>query len=448
MIGFSLDQLAGPLEAERVGADVRFFSVGTDTRALEPGSLFVALRGPRYDGHDFVEAARNAGAAAALVERGDAAGLPLLRVADTLAALGRLGHLWRRESGVPLVAITGSNGKTTVKEMIASILARRGPVLATRGNLNNEIGVPLTLLRLQEEAAAVVELGASHPGEIDYLSRMAAPDVAVLINAGRAHLEGFGSIEGVARAKAEILDGLAPGGCFVFNADDPWAPLWSSLGAGRETLSFGIESEADIRGTDAEGGDPFENRFRVATPVGETEIRLPLPGRHNRMNALAAIGAAIALGRGLDEIREGLAAMPRVAGRLQPVAGRDGVHLIDDTYNANPDSVLAALRTLARAPGRRFLALGELAEMGPGGEAFYRELGRAAGELGIDGLFALAEAAPAAEAFGGGLVFEDREALVAALERELERGDWVLVKGSRRARMEGVVSALAAPGEG
>ena len=448
MIEFSLDQLARPLDGVRLGRDVSFSSVATDTRTLAPGSLFVALEGPRFDGHQFVDVARERGAAAALVHRQTATDLPLLRVHDTRLGLGRIGRLWRRASGVPLVAVTGSNGKTTVKEMIASILARRGPVLSTEGNLNNDIGVPITLTRLQEQRTAVVELGANHPGEIDYLARIATPDVAVITNAGRAHLEGFGSVEGVARAKAEILNGLDPEGCFVFNGDDPWAPLWSALGAKHRSLTFGIRSGGDVSCRDGDRiGGMLSNRFTAVTPKGEADIDLPLPGIHNRLNALAAIAAAVALDFDLDEIRAGLAAMPGVKGRLRPVAGRGGTHLIDDSYNANPDSVEAALELLAHAEGRRFVALGELAEMGPEGEAFYQQLGATARRLGIDRLFVLAEAAPAATAFGPlAAVFNDQAALVAALEEELRAGDWVLIKGSRKARMERVVEALAAEG--
>ena len=448
MIEFSLDQLTQPLDGVRVGRDVSFSSVATDTRTLAPGSLFVALEGPRFDGHEFVDAARERGAVAALVQRPPACDLPMLQVADTRAGLGRLGQLWRRASGCPLVAVTGSNGKTTVKEMIASILSRRGPVLSTEGNLNNEIGVPLTLTRLQAHWSAVVELGANHPGEIDCLSRIAAPNVAVITNAGRAHLEGFGSVEGVARAKAEILNGLDPDGWFIFNGDDTWAPLWSNLGAKYRSLTFGIHSGADVSCRDGARVDGLlSNRFTASTPKGEVEIDLPLPGVHNRVNALAAVAAAIALDLSLEEIRTGLAALPGVKGRLRPVAGRSGTHLIDDTYNANPDSVKAALELLAHAEGRRFVALGELAEMGAEEETFYRELGATARRLGIERLFVLAEAAPAASGFGpSAAVFEDQAGMIAALEEELRAGDWVLIKGSRKARMERVVEALTAEG--
>ncbi len=452
MISFSLSQTADLLRGHLLGADATFASVSTDSRKVKQGDLFVALRGPRYDGHDYLPQAAAAGAVGAMVERDLPIDLPRLQVADTCSALGRLAAAWRGSVTVPVIAVTGSNGKTTVKEMIASILQCRGSVLATTGNLNNHIGLPLTLLELQEQEYVVVELGASAPGEIGYLSAIAQPDVAVLNNAGRAHLEGFGTLEGVARAKGEIVAGLKTDGVLVFNGDDPWADLWRELAAGYRVLSFGLERPADVfspareeeSGWDSRG---FYNRFPVQTPRGTLEIELRLAGRHNRANALAAIAATQQLGVGDDEIRRGLSELKPVTGRLQPLAGRGGVQLIDDSYNANPDSVVAAISVLATAPGRRYLVLGELAELGEDVDRFYQGLGEQARAAGIDHLYGVGPAGRAAEAFGrGGRIFENRERLIDALHQDLESGDRVLVKGSRRAGMEQVIRALVAGG--
>ena len=453
MIQFSLSQLSAPLVATHLGADACFSAVSTDTRSLQRGDLFVALQGPNFDGHDYLGQALDRGAVGAMVSEQPAVSLPCLMLKDTRIGLGKLAGIWRRSSTAPVVAITGSNGKTTVKEMLSSILRRCGEVLSTRGNLNNDIGLPLTLLRLQDQDYAVLEMGANHPGEIEYLSRIASPDVALLTNAGRAHLQGFGDLEGVARAKAEIISGLAAGGRFIFNADDAWASLWREL-AGRHSLStFGVRQPADVGSPvgalelqwDAAG---FRSRFPVSTPCGEVDIELALPGEHNRMNALAAIAASLALGVGLEQIGEGLKALTPVTGRLQPVAGRAGVGLVDDSYNANPDSVKAAIDVLSSAPGRRFLVLGELAEMGSGTEGFYRDMGAYARAAGIEHLFTLGDAGLCSDLFGpGGTRFSSRQQLITALQQELRTGDRVLIKGSRRAAMEQVVQALSAEGE-
>jgi UDP-N-acetylmuramoyl-tripeptide--D-alanyl-D-alanine ligase len=458
MIRFSLTHAAALLGGHYDGPDGEFAAVGSDSRTLLPGSLFVALPGARFDGHDHLAQAAERGALAALVSRPVASPLPQLRVDDTRLALGRLAAAWlaagRAARPTQVVAVTGSNGKTTVKEMLAAILAQRGPVLATRGNLNNDIGMPLTLLRLQEESFVVAEMGANHAGEIGYLSRLASPDVAVLNNAGRAHLEGFGSLEGVAMAKGEIVDGLGADGLFVFDAASPWAALWRERAAGRRILSFGVDERADLYSPAEEfrldwRDDGFVSRFPVRGPMGGFEVELALAGVHNRQNALAATAAALGLGLTPEEIRRGLAAVRPVPGRLQPRRGRDGVRLLDDSYNANPDSVGAAITVLAKAPGRRFLLLGELAELGEGVETFYRQLGEQARGAGIEFLFAVGPAAPAAESFGpGGRGFAERQDLLDALVPLLRAGDCVLAKGSRRAGMETLMAALAAPDEG
>ncbi len=449
MIGFRLSELARELPGVLHGEDAEVTAVSTDTRTLAPGELFVALRGPRHDGHDHIGAAAERGAAAALVERPRPLDLPQLAVADTRRALGRLGALWRQRWGGPLVAVTGSNGKTTVKEMIAAILARRGPVLATRGNLNNDIGLPLTLCRLQDQARAVVELGANHPGEIEYLATLARPQVAVLNNAARAHLEGFGSVAGVARAKAEILAGLDPQGTFVFNADDPHAGLWRELAAGRALIDFGVDHPAAVhspadsyRLSWTETG--FEARFQVNAPWGGFEVRLALAGAHNRMNALAAIAAAGALGYEPQEMQAGLATLQPVPGRLQPRRAACGARLLDDSYNANPDSVGRALEVLVAAPGRRLMALGDLGELGHEAPRLHAGLGEAARRAGVARLYTCGPLGRhAAEAFGPGARHcADRAALIEALQADLGADDVLLVKGSRAARMDEVVDAL------
>ncbi|MCB1790985.1 MAG: UDP-N-acetylmuramoyl-tripeptide--D-alanyl-D-alanine ligase [Gammaproteobacteria bacterium] len=444
-----LSELATIVAGRLHGDDVVFDGVSTDTRTLRAGDLFVALRGPNFDGHDYLDMARARGAVGALVERDGTGGLPAVVVDDVLRGLGALGRAWRERCHARLIAVTGSNGKTTLKEMLAAILARHASVLATRGNLNNDIGVPLTLSRLRDEAFAVIEMGANHPGEIDYLTRLAQPDVVVLNNAGRAHLEGFGSVEGVARAKAEIVNGLHADGVFVFNADDAFAPLWRELGARFTQRTFGVEQAADVSSPRDQyrvvwDDHRFQARFPVHCKQGDIELNLQLAGEHNRMNALAAITAALAVGADLAQAASAVAALVPVPGRLCPLAGINGARLVDDSYNANPDSVIAALRVLASAPGRRTLVLGDLAELGEDAVALHRQLGERASESGIDRLLTVGElSAHAAEAFAGShQQFTTREELTAQLHKELSQDDSVLIKGSRSARMDEVVRRL------
>ncbi len=448
MVEFALSTLTERLHGRLSRGDATFSQVSTDTRTLRRGELFVALRGPNFDGHGYVRMAAERGASGVLVDRPVDIELPQLQVADTLLALGQLARVWRERARAQLIAITGSNGKTTLRTMLATILQRVGSVLVTQGNLNNEIGLPLTLTRLQDEKFAVVELGANHPGEIAYLAGIAQPDVAILNNAGRAHLEGFGSPEGVARAKGEILDGLKAEGVFVFNADDRFAPLWRKLSLGRPVCTFGVEQPADVS-SDAEGeliwGDGgFRYRFGITTAAGTIEVDLQLAGRHNRMNALAATAAALCLGVGLDDISMGLANVRPVAGRLAPLVGMRGARVIDDSYNANPDSVNAAIDVLRAAPGHRILVMGDLAELGEDAEKLHRAVGARAARAGIDGLYCCGPlSAAAAAAFGGrARYFQDQGELIEALAAEIGAHDTVLIKGSRAARMDRVVDAL------
>lgn len=447
-ISTMLSTAAAWLEAKQLGQDVTFNGVCSDSRAIVPGSLFIALRGPNHDGHEHVAAAAEAGAVAALVEHPVDCVIPQLIVKDSRIALGRLAAAWRQELATPLVAVTGSNGKTTVKEMCAAILGRAGNTLATRGNLNNDIGLPLTLLRLQREHRyGVIEMGANHPGEIAYLTDITRPQVAILNNAAAAHLEGFGSLEGVARAKGEIFAGLAENGVAIINADDEYAPLWRELSASRQVLTFGLEQVADV--TARWQGDVYGSRLEVTTPVAEFQLDIALPGRHNVMNALAAIAAATALNIDSRQIIDGLESLQAVGGRLQARRGINGATVIDDSYNANPASMGAGIRVLAECDGQRYLALGDMGELGEEAAELHRHVGSEARAAGIERLYATGTLSRGAvEAFGeNGHFFEQQQQLIAALLPEMKGDVTVLVKGSRSSHMERVVEALSAGGE-
>ena len=455
-----LSQAAQVLHGRLVGKDARFTAVCSDSRKLKPGDLFVALRGENFDGYEFVQQAAQAGAVASLVNADSYEAHPsipnpessILVVEDTRLALGAQAAYWRKQFDIPMVAITGSNGKTTVKEMLASILSEatgdKAAVLATKGNLNNDIGMPHTLLQLNaQHRYAVIEMGMNHPGEIDYLARIACQDVALINNASGAHLEGLGSVEAVAQAKGEILCGLKPHGTAVINADDANAPLWRALAGAHPLLEFGLDQQADVSGLWSPLGTGM--RLDVQTPAGNFTVDLQVPGAHNARNALAATAAAIALNVPLETIAAGLEKFSGVAGRLQRKAARHGATLIDDTYNANPASMHAAISVLAQAGGKRVLVLGDMGELGDGAATFHAEIGRAARAAGIEKLYALgALSAGAVREFGSGARhFERVEDLQSALENELDANTTVLVKGSRFMKMERVVQFCAATGE-
>ena len=430
--------------------------VHTDTRSLRAGDLFVALRGERFDAHDFLAQAREAGAAAALAERGLAeAGLGGLLVPDTRVALGQLAAAWRARMHLPLIAVTGSNGKTTVTQMIASILQEwvGEGALATQGNFNNDIGVPLTLLRLRQDdetwhRAAVVELGMNHPGEIAQLAGMAAPTVALVNNAQREHQEFMQSVEAVARENGAVIEALGPTGVAVFPADDAYTGLWRSLAGQRPTLVFGEGPGADVGGRAHWGVEGWS--LSLHTPVGTVETQLRIAGRHNVRNAMAAATCALAAGAPLEAIARGLRTFEPVSGRSQlQVITRDGqpVTLVNDSYNANPDSVRAAIDVLAELPGPRWLLLGDMGEVGDQGPAFHQEVGAYAHERGIEHLWAVGtQCADAARAYGSGAQhFASTALALAALGLGPAGVHSVLVKGSRFMKMEQIVSALAAP---
>lgn len=460
MTMMGIAEAARALEAGIRGSDVVFDGVNTDSRAIKRGELFVALKGERFDGHRFVSQAAAAGAAAAMV--GDAGfgipdseiKLPLIVVKDTRLALGRLGAYWRSKFTLPLVALTGSSGKTTVKEMLSLILREsagaesgiQSPetcVLATRGNLNNDIGVPLMLLELRPgHRYAVIEMGMNHLGEIRYLAQLAAPDVALINNAGRAHLEYLGSEEAIARAKGEIFEGLRTGGMAVINADERFAPLWRELAAGRKQLEFGIENQGAVTATYRLRY--LESEIVVKTPRGEAGTTLRAGGLHNVKNALAASAAAAALEVAPRLIAAGLARFTGVKGRLQKKTCLHGATLIDDTYNANPESVRAAIAVLAQAPGKTLLVLGDMGELGPGAPALHAEAGAYAREAGIDRLFTLGDlSARATQAFGSNARHFSRiEELLAEIENLLAPGVTMLIKGSRFMQMERVVRSF------
>lgn len=436
-------------------ADGDFAGVGIDSRQDLTGRLFVALPGEHHDGHDFAAGARERGASALMVERALAIDLPQWQVEDTRLALGRLAKAHRERFAGHVLALTGSNGKTTTKEMIAAILGQVGRVRATRGNLNNDIGLPLTLLEAGDEDFLVLEMGANHPGEIAYLTDIALPEVAAITNAGRAHLEGFGTLEGVARAKGEIVAGLGPQGTFVFPADSPWASLWRELAGTRHCLTCGPTGMADFSvdlmavSTRWDVGG-FRTGIKVSAPGRVLDLDLALAGAHNVRNALVAVTMACALGIEPAAIEVGLGAMGPVPGRLFPRRIPGGARLIDDTYNANPDSVEAAIEVLMSLPGHHLLVLGDLGELGPEAPLLHHRLGQKAREAGVEVLYTVGSLSVEATAGFGSRArhFPDQESLIAALSQELGVSDLVLIKGSRRAAMDKVVSALCTQGEG
>ena len=432
------------------GDNTSFAGVSTDSRKINRGELFIALRGDVFDGHGFIATAKERGAVAAVVDAAGAAslqecGLSLLAVADTRLALGALAAAWRSRFSLPVIAVTGSNGKTTTKEMIASILksAYGDAVLVTQGNFNNDIGLPLTLLNLDaSHRAAIIEMGMNHPGEIAYLARIARPSVALVTNAQRAHLEGMGTIEMIATEKGSVFVELDPQGVAVFLADDQWAALWRKQCADRRIMNYSFEHPADVTGRYLTHG--LENQLEISVGGEQIEVSLALPGAHNARNALGAATVAVAAGIPLLAVRDGLNTFEGIKGRLQRRPGLNGAVLLDDTYNANPDSVRAGIDVLAATVGKKVLVLGDMGEIGDMTGQFHDEVGGYAKSQGIDLLLALGESsALAVHIFGsGGQHFKKVESLIDALSSELTPETTVLIKGSRFMRMERVSDAV------
>jgi UDP-N-acetylmuramoyl-tripeptide--D-alanyl-D-alanine ligase len=445
-----LSAVAGKVNGRLLGADAEFGIVSTDTRSLAPGALFVAIRGAHFDGNDYVAAAAARGAAAALVSRSQDLVLPQIEVADTRLAFGAMARAWRENFSIPVVAVTGSAGKTTVKELIAAILGMSRRVCVTEGNLNNDIGVPTILMRLDAaDEALVVELGANHAGEIANLGGIVAPTIGVITNAGAAHLEGFGSLAGVATAKGELIDCLPADGIAVLNADDVYFADWQRRAGSRNVISFGFAPSADVHPVGELEFEGASSRFTIAMPgARRIEVLLPLLGRANIGNALAAAAAAAAAGASDENIRRGLAQVRAVKGRMNQLEGRGGATLIDDSYNANPSAARAALDYLAGRKGQRIFVLGDMLELGPAASELHAQVGEYARGR-CDQLVAVgALAAAAARAYGvGGESFATIEAAAAELRGRLGADVTVLVKASRSMGLERLVAALADSGE-
>ena len=444
----TLNEISRGLLAHKIGGDAVISSVSIDTRTLQVGDLYVAINGKNFDGHDFIAKAELAGAAALMVDHLVDTDLPQIIVADTRLGLAELARFARQKSSAKILAVTGSNGKTTVKEMLAAILAVNAPVLATKGNLNNDIGVPLTLLKLDEtHQFAVIEMGANHPHEIEFSSRYALADVALINNVGAAHLEGFGSLEGVARAKGEIISGLSEHGTAILNRDDAFFPLWCELAEARKIISFGFSNEADVSAenikTNVEN-QQFATTFDLIVAQKSYPMRLKLAGFHNVKNACAAAAASLAVGINVEQIQHGLANLSPVTGRLQPYVGRLGNLIIDDSYNANPSSLQVALEVLSQCSGEKWMILGMFGELGDDSVKIHREMGEMIKSFGVSRLFAVGENARfSVESFGeNGEFFASQAELIERLNQQMTGKETLLIKGSRSQRMENVAARL------
>ena len=443
-MSMSLSQAATSMNGVLHGSDQPFDGISTDTRTLQRDALFFALNGPNFSGSDFVPEARKKGAVGVVVDAKVDVAIAQITVDDTRIALGRLARAWRDQHDATVVGITGSNGKTTVKELTAACLQVAGPTLATEGNLNNDIGVPLMLMRVDDSHRyAVLELGANHIGEIAYLTSMARPDVVVITNAGEAHLEGFGSREGIARGKGEILQDERRPQLAVLNADDPFFRYWQPLVADTRLISFGLSAKADVHGSDVVV-DKGLTRFILHIDGDSVPVSLGLAGAHNVLNACAAAAVATGLGMAPDEIATGLESVRPVAGRLQPLAGEGGATIYDDSYNASPLSVVAAAEFLVTLPGESWIVLGDMKELGAEEERLHAEVGEALKKTGIDRLFTTGDLCRlTAEAFGDGAHwYPTVAALGDDVRKDLSPSVNVLVKGSRAMRMERVVDEL------
>jgi len=443
MLNFTLTEIAEITGGKVVGAEaVRVNGLSTDTRSMKKGALFVALMGTSFDPHEIIEAGGANHAAALLVQRRVDVDVPQIVVDDTYEALQLLALAWRKRFSIPVIGITGSNGKTSVKELIKQILSTQGNVLATKGNLNNHIGVPLTLCELSDKHQfAVVEMGANHAGEIAALAKLAEPNVAVVTNIGPAHLEGFGSIEGVAHAKAELYQNLNATGVAVVNADEYYIDVFKDQIGERMQITFGMEHPADVTGKQI-----ANDQVEITTPIGAVRVKPNVPGVHALLNTLAATAVGLALGLDLDDIKSGIENTQAVAGRLVKVDGLAGSIVLDDSYNANPASLAAALDVQAQEPGEHWLVLGDMGELGEESVFMHEKAGEIAKQFGVKRLFAFGELTKhSVETFGAGaLHFNDQATLLQKLQEELTAGVCVLIKGSRAMQLENIVVGVRA----
>jgi UDP-N-acetylmuramoyl-tripeptide--D-alanyl-D-alanine ligase len=440
----NLSEIAKALNVPFYGPDVNVKSIGTDSRSIAKGQLFVGIKGEYFDGNAFAAEALKLGAAAVMISAEKTPIKPSVRVDDTRLALGKLAHYWRNKFNLPLVAVTGSNGKTTVKEMISAILnAAGGKVLSTRGNLNNDIGMPLTLFGINNmHTFAVIEMGMNHEGEIRYLTELARPKVALVNNAGTAHIGELGSLEAIARAKGEIYEGLVEDGIAVINADDNFAHYWKSLNKNRKIITFGFKENSDVSASFQI--QKITSQIILKTPKGSIQFNLKMLGEHNVRNALAASAVATALGISNECIANGLSDFNPVKGRLNWLHGVNGAAVIDDTYNANPDSARMAIDVLALQKGTQIFVMGDMAELGESAHQMHLEIGAYAKQKGIHKFLSFGELSKfSSEKFGaGGQHFNVLEHLLEVLHNEMKEDLTVLVKGSRFMKMERVISAI------
>ncbi len=447
-MNMSLSEIAACVNGKLVGADAIVKGVSIDTRTLKLGQLYVAIKGKNFDGHDFFHLAEQAGAVALLTHKKVETNLPQIIVNDSHLALGELSGAWRKKTALKVIGVTGSNGKTTTKEMLAAILSVNDSVLFTQGNLNNDIGVPLTLLKLSPEYHyAVIEMGANHIGEIAYTSRFAKADVAIITNVGAAHLEGFGDLNGVAKTKGEIIETLNQNGVVVLNADDKFFYYWKNVAGSRKIITFGLHENANVRAENIDvkiESHQFITRFNLKTTNEEISINLPLAGNHNVLNALAATAATLEIGISLAQIKQSLESMSPVNGRLQLLRGQKGCTIINDTYNANTASLKAALDVLKKCDGEHWIVLGAFGELGENTEQLHFEMGETLKNVGVKRLFAVGELTKkTVAAFGGNAQhFASQTELLSALMQELTGNETILIKGSRSQRMENITTAL------
>ena len=444
----SLKEIAQSVQGHLSGRDQHISSVSIDTRTLAANDLYIAIKGENFDGHHFINKAEKASASAVLVEDEIKTDLPIIRVKDTRVALAELAATWKSKATVKTIAVTGSNGKTTVKEMIASILAINADVLFTQGNLNNEIGVPLTLLKLDNKHQyAVIEMGANHQGEIKYSCHYTKPDIAIVTNAGSAHIEGFGSLDGVAKAKGEIFQSLNDTGVAIINRDDDYYPLWKGLAENRKVVTFGLNKSANINAQEIIESieeNVFVTRFKLLTIDDEIEIKLKLAGKHNVINALAAAASCLTLSIKPSQIKQGLEKLKPVTGRLEPLRSDQGNLIINDTYNANPASMKVALNVLTQQAKEPWVILGAFGEMGIDSLKIHKEIGELIKSTSVIRLLTIgADAKSASDAFGkGATFFNSQEQLIATLKQELKGEETLLIKGSRTQKLENIVAAL------